>query len=42
MRTTNRVVLDPRQATLDPGLHRDRAAQRFGYDAPSGSGRGPL
>ncbi len=27
MRTTGRVVLDPRQASLDPGLHRYRHAQ---------------
>ncbi len=35
-RTTNRVVLDPQQATLDPGLLVTGALQRFGYDAASG------
>lgn len=34
-RTTGRVVLDPRQATLDPGLQVTGALQRFGYDAAS-------
>jgi cholesterol transport system auxiliary component len=32
-RTTNRVVLDPNQATLDPGLVVTGELQRFGYDA---------
>lgn len=32
-RTTNRVVLDPRQASLDPGLQVTGALERFGYDA---------
>jgi cholesterol transport system auxiliary component len=35
-RTTGRVVLDPKQATLDPGLVVTGALQRFGYDAASG------
>ena len=35
-RTTNRVVLDPAQATLDPGLVVTGQLQRFGYDASSG------
>lgn len=35
-RTTNRVVLDPRQATLDPGLVVTGELERFGYDVPSG------
>ena len=35
-RTTNRVVLDPRQTALDPGLVVSGALQRFGYDAASG------
>jgi cholesterol transport system auxiliary component len=34
-RTTGRVVLDPSQATLDPGLQVTGALQRFGYDAAS-------
>lgn len=32
-RTTGRIVLDPRQAALDPGLQVTGALQRFGYDA---------
>ena len=32
-RTTGRVVLDPRQAALDPGLQVSGDLQRFGYDA---------
>src|SRR5919112_775593 len=32
-RTTSRVVLDTRQATLDPGLVITGQLQRFGYDA---------
>jgi len=32
-RTTGRVVLDPHQATLDPGLQVSGDLQRFGYDA---------
>jgi cholesterol transport system auxiliary component len=35
-RTTNRVVLDPAQATLDPGLIVSGQLQRFGYDASTG------
>jgi cholesterol transport system auxiliary component len=36
MRTTGRVVLDPRQASLDPGLHLTGTLSRFGYDAQEG------
>ena len=32
LRTTNRVVLDPRQASLDPGLKLTGTLTRFGYD----------
>ena len=32
VRTTSRVVLDPRQATLDPGLLLSGTLTRFGYD----------
>ena len=32
LRTTNRVVLDPRQAALDPGLKLTGTLTRFGYD----------
>ena len=35
-RTTNRVVLDPQQAALDPGLLVTGELQRFGYDAATG------
>jgi cholesterol transport system auxiliary component len=35
-RTTNRVVLDPRQARLDPGLQVTGELRRFGYDAQTG------
>ncbi len=35
-RTTNRVVLDPHQSTLDPGLVVSGELQRFGYDAQTG------
>jgi len=35
-RTTDRVVLDPHQAALDPGLLVTGLLQRFGYDAASG------
>jgi cholesterol transport system auxiliary component len=35
-RTTNRVVLDPGQTSLDPGLLVSGALQRFGYDAARG------
>jgi cholesterol transport system auxiliary component len=35
-RTTNRVVLDPAQTSLDPGLAVTGELQRFGYDAATG------
>ncbi|WP_114227254.1 MULTISPECIES: ABC-type transport auxiliary lipoprotein family protein [Sphingomonas] len=35
-RTTNRVVLEPGQSTLDPGLRVGGTLQRFGYDMASG------
>ena len=35
-RTTNRVVLDPGQAALDPGLVVSGELQQFGYDAQTG------
>ena len=35
-RTTNRVVLDPNQTGLDPGLTVNGQLQRFGYDAATG------
>lgn len=35
-RTTSRVVLDPGQSSLDPGLAVGGALQRFGYDAATG------
>jgi cholesterol transport system auxiliary component len=35
-RTTNRVVLDPNQTSLDPGLMVTGQLQRFDYDASSG------
>jgi cholesterol transport system auxiliary component len=35
-RTTNRVVLDPNQTGLDPGLVLHGELQRFGYDAQAG------
>lgn len=35
-RTTNRVVLDANQASLDPGLVVGGELQRFGYDAATG------
>ena len=35
-RTTNRVVLDSQQATLDPGLVVSGQLQRFGYDQATG------
>jgi len=35
-RTTDRVVLDPRQSTLDPGLLVTGTLQHFGYDASAG------
>lgn len=36
LRTTNRVVLDPRQTALDPGLVVSGELRRFGYDAETG------
>jgi len=35
-RTTNRVVLDPHQSSLDPGLLVSGTLRRFGYDAGTG------
>ena len=35
-RTTGRVVLDPAQSTLDPGVSLTGQLQRFGYDASTG------
>lgn len=35
-RTTNRVVLDPQQAGLDPGLTVSGQLQQFGFDAQRG------
>jgi len=35
-RTTNRVVLDPSQAGLDPGITVQGQLERFGYDAQTG------
>ena len=37
IRTTGRVVLDPRQSALDPGLHLTGTLSRFGYDTQDGS-----
>jgi cholesterol transport system auxiliary component len=36
-RTTNRVVLDPSQSALDPGLVVSGQLNRFGYDAQQGT-----
>lgn len=36
IRTTNRVVLDPRQSALDPGLKLTGTLTRFGYDSGEG------
>ncbi len=36
-RTTNRVVLDPRQASLDPGVSLTGTLTRFGYDTATGA-----
>lgn len=36
-RTTNRVVLDPRQSSLDPGLKLTGLLTRFGYDTAEGA-----
>jgi cholesterol transport system auxiliary component len=35
-RTTGRVVLDPQQTSLDPGLAVNGTLHRFGYDAATG------
>ena len=35
-RTTSRVVLDPRQSSLDPGLKLTGTLTRFGYDTAEG------
>ncbi len=37
VRTTNRVVLDPRQASLDPGVSLTGTLTRFGYDTATGT-----
>ena len=37
IRTTGRVVLDPRQSSLDPGLHLTGTLSRFGYDTQEGA-----
>ena len=37
IRTTGRVVLDPRQSALDPGVHLTGTLTRFGYDTQSGT-----
>jgi len=37
VRTTSRVVLDPRQASLDPGLSLSGTLTRFGFDTASGA-----
>jgi cholesterol transport system auxiliary component len=37
IRTTGRVVLDPRQSALDPGLHLTGTLSRFGYDTQEGA-----
>lgn len=36
MRTTNRVVLDPRHPGFDPGMRLGGTLSRFGYDAQEG------
>ena len=36
VRTTSRVVLDPRQSALDPGLRLTGTLTRFGYDTAEG------
>lgn len=36
VRTTGRVVLDPRQSSLDPGLKLTGTLTRFGYDTAEG------
>ena len=37
VRTTGRVVLDPRQSALDPGIHLTGTLTRFGYDTQLGA-----
>ena len=37
LRTTSRVVIDPKQSTLDPGLVVTGQLSRFGYEAGEGS-----
>ena len=37
MRTTNRVVLDPRQSGFDSGMRLSGTLSRFGYDAQEGA-----
>ena len=37
LRTTSRVVLDPKQSALDPGLVVNGTLSRFGYDAGEGA-----
>ena len=37
LRTTSRVVIDPKQAALDPGLVVSGQLSRFGYEAGEGS-----
>ena len=37
LRTTRRVVLDPRQSSLDPGLKLTGTLSQFGYDATQGA-----
>jgi cholesterol transport system auxiliary component len=37
MRTTTRVVLDPKQSSLDPGVTITGNLSRFGYDAQEGA-----
>ena len=37
IRTTNRVVLDPRQGALDPGVSLTGNLSRFGYDTQEGA-----
>ena len=37
LRTTNRVILDPRQSSLDPGISLTGTLSRFGYDTQAGA-----
>jgi len=37
LRTTSRVVIDPKQSTLDPGLVVSGQLSRFGYEAGAGT-----